>query len=738
MINKAAIAAVASAAVAACAAARAGVALPRELSVTADRMSADNRTASFVATGNVSAVAAPVRMWSDFAEKQGWDYRFAPGTRVTTCTNESCALHWDVTGEVTYHSRPGERYAVARGGTLHLFGVPVVWLPLWYYPLDTDYGWRVMPGYTKRWGAYLLTKYVYTLAESPEPGGWRLSGSTRLDLRSRNGVALGQGVGWRLGALGDGRFKAYYAWDEDADRYDRHWTTRRWNYGNWGSRVRDERYALMLRHRWEATERDTVRLSGMYCSDTHFRGDFLRDGLFGHSNRFLSHEGNELAWEHLESGFGFGASVSGPLNDFYGGVARLPEAYFDVMPQPVFSLPVNYESETRAGFLNRNYAKLGKSDTAEPFRFNPGRWADCQAFRFDTYHRLTAPMRIADVVSAVPRFGFRGTFWSDSGAQADPRARAGSSGDDVWRTVVEGGLTLSARGVARLDGGWSHVLEPYLDVLAQEAKYHGLARGGRPFVFDSVECSGDWLDQFAGRSRSLPYSWHGVTPGVRNAFRLADERGVERTVFDLDLYAAVQFNTTHWTDEGRWHRLARDPSDPHYGKRPGAAAPGLRARWMPADDTALSARIEYDTENRTVAYADVSWRQSVSEKLRYELTFSGRDHRWWDYASSPYDSMEQKNDDFNRARFDYLYFGCEHDFCDALAWGPFVRWDCREGELDEIGAWFDLRTDCLGFRFSVSYENDYERIDRSKADDDWRFGFFIYLRALGPSAGTPF
>ena len=144
--------------------------------------------------------------------------------------------------------------------------------------------------------------------------------------------------------------------------------------------------------------------------------------------------------------------------------------------------------------------------------------------------------------------------------------------------------------------------------------------------------------------------------------------------------------------------------------------------------------MEYDLENRAFAYADVSWRQELSKKFKWEMTFSGRDHRWWDYSSTPYDPATMKNDDFNRARFDYLYVGCEHEISGAVAWGPFVRWDCREGELDEAGAWIDLRTDCLGFRFSVSCENGYERIDRSRSEDDWRFGFFIYLRAFGPSA----
>lgn len=708
-----------------------------ELKVSADLMAADNISGTLVASGHVRAVSAPLCLVSELVEKRGDEYHFHDSTRVTTCTNDLCRLHWEGRGEVIY--REG-RHAVARNMTLRMFGVPVFWFPYWYYPIDTDYGWRVMPGYTSRWGVYLMTKYVYGIAGGFDPGEFGLSGATRLDLRAKNGVAVGQSLHWQLGDFGRGQFKVYYAWDEDADTYDHHWTSRRWHYENWGSSVPDERYALMLAHRWDPTERDIVRLRGAYYSDSHFRGDFLRDGHFGQRNRFLGHDGNELAAEHVENAFAAGVSASGPLNDFYGGVARLPEAYFDVMPRPVFGLPADYESETRAGWLNRNYAKHGSaSTTAVPFRYAPGQWADYQAFRFDTYHRLSAPFKVADVVSVVPRLGVRGTYWSDSGYEnLDGRGRAGSTGDGLWRTIVEGGATFAARGVADLGDGVQHVLEPYADFLAQEAEFHGRARGERPYWFDSVDGSADWLDQYAGRSRNLPYSWYGVTPGLRNALRRADEKGRMRTVLDFDVYAAVQFNDTEWTEGGRHHRLVRDPSDPNYGRHRYGVAPGARVRWRPAEGTSLSARAEYDAENEAVAYADVEWRQIVSPAFKYSVSYVGRDHRWWDFSSSPYDPEVMRNEDFNRARFGYLEFEAEHEVCDAFAWGPLVRWDCREAELDEIGAWIDLRTDCLGFRFSVAYESDYERIDRSKSSEDWRFGFFVYLRALGPSSGNPF
>lgn len=709
----------------------------RELKISADVMAADNISGTLVATGNVSAAMEPFRLMSEKISKEGGIYKFENPTTVTTCTNGPGCLHWSCTGDVEYRDIDGKKEIVARDMTLRLFGAPVFWAPYWWQPLDTDYGWRVVPGYRSRWGGYLLTKYVYTIAGDMHEGSMGLAGSTRFDIRTKNGVALGQGVRWNLGDFGRGKFKAYYAWDRDADRYDRRWTTKR-RYSNWGSDVPDERYGLMLEHRWEPTEQDALRVRGAYFSDSHFKRDFLRDSLFSLENRFPEASRNELAWEHRENFFGFGASVAGPLNDFYGGVSRLPEFYLNVLPQPVWTLPVNYESQNRLGWLDRNYAIHGDKRTSAPFRYDPGEWADYEAFRADTYHRLTLPFRIFDAISIVPRVGARGTYWSDSSREnTTGYGRSRSLDDDVTRTIAEGGATVSARGVADFDDGWRHVFEPYADFLAQEARYSGLRRDARALVFDSIDGSADYLDQFAGRSRNLPYSWYGVTPGVRNVFRKADGNGGYKTVFDFDFYAAVQFNDTSWTEGGKRHRLSRTQEKPNYGRdgRP-LVSPGFRACWHPSDDASLLSRVEWDGQNDTVAYADVAWKQKFSKDLSGVFSYSARDQRWWDFSSTPYDSSVERNDDFNWTRFNYAGVSFEHKICDAIAWGPFIRWDLRENELDETGAWIDYRTDCLGFRLSVSYENDFRRIDGSKHDDDWRVSFGIYLRAFGPGMAS--
>ena len=316
--------------------------------------------------------------------------------------------------------------------------------------------------------------------------------------------------------------------------------------------------------------------------------------------------------------------------------------------------------------------------------------------------------------------------------------RAGSSGDDVWRTIVEGGVTFSARGSAEVSDGMTHVVEPYLDVLAQEAHVTGLDRGGRIYEFDNIDASRDWLDQFAGRSRNLPYSWYGVTPGFRNMLRTTDEHGVSRTLLDFDVYCAVQFNDTSYTPGNKAHRLVKNAEDPNYGEDDPMFVPGVRARWAPSVETMLTGRVEYDTENDKLAYGSLRWDHRLTDKFSYYASYWGRDHRRWDYASSPYDRTTMRRDEFNWAHYQFVEVGFEHELCDAVVWSPYIRWDCREGEFDEVGAWIDFRTDCLGFRFSASYENDYTRIDGSRYDHDWNCGFFVYLRALGPSSGNPF
>jgi len=703
------------------------LAVAQTMTFTADRIAADNVTHALTASGHVVAADGPFTLRSEHLTRDvDGTMLFHDPTCATTCTNEVGHTHWNISGEIAYKS---EDYVLLRNMVLRFYEVPVFWLPYLYYSLDGKCGFQFMAGYTGQWGAYLLTKYSYHLLGGPvrdETTYW-LDGATHFDLRYRLGIGFGEDLKWNLGDFGSGKFNFYYARDLGlGDNEDDRW------HSPSSDEIGKNRYSFNLDHRWEATERDTVFLRAFYFSDSYFLEDFRRRTSLGTWNNIYSYESSGIFWEHLENDYAFGAEVSGRLNTFYEMTGRLPEVYFDVNPMPVFGLPVNYETENRLGYLRRNPAEYGSSNVLNPYSYNPGIWAEYKAARFDTYHRLTAPFQICDdVLSVVPRIGYHGTFWSDSGT-ADlsglyPSTKEGA----LFRSILEGGMTFAARGEGWVNDEWRHMVEPYFDVLAQKAWFAG--SGDRPYVFDSIDASVSWEDQFAGRSRNLPYTYYGVTPGVRNAWEVLSEQGNLRQVVDFDAYAALQFGATSFLGENDQHKLA-EVGKPNYGKRDLYVAPGARLRWMPTDDISFLGRAEYDLDNNTIAAADAGWQHKVCDDFKYNVTYALRDFRCWDFSSSPIASYE----DINNARFHLIYVGFEHQLCDWFAWSPFVSWDIREQGLDRIGSWFDFLTDCLGFRFLIEYESEYTRVDGYRREADWSVGFFIYLRAFGTGSALNF
>ena len=699
------------------------------LTFSADRVAVDPVTKAAVATGNVVAARSPYTLRAESLSKSAdGKYVFPFPTYATTCTNEVGHTHWNVTGALEYQE---DEYVVLRDAYLRFCEVPIFWLPYMYYPLGTDCGFSWMPGYTSRWGAYLLTKYRYHLLGDTKymDDTWWLTGATRLDLRYKNGVAVGEDFKWNLGDFGAGKFSYYHAWDKDADKYDGGYASGMYSAIR-GSDVKENRHIATLEHRWEATERDTVRVRATHLSDSFVNMDFWRRSLLSLKDDWTTYSNSGVFWEHLEDAFSAGLEASGRLNDFYGMTGRLPEAYFDVNPMPIWDLPLNYESQSRVGWLTRNYAEY-VAGLSSPYGTNPGPWADYEALRFDTYHRLTAPFRtLDDVLSVVPRAGYRGTFWSKSGA-SDLTGRSSATDEgSVYRSIGELGVTFAARGTASIDEEWRHMVEPYFDVLAQEAWLSGLNGRGRPYVFDNIDGSLTWEDQFAGRARGLPYSYYGVTPGLRNAWSAADDRGSVRQIVDLDAYVAAQFNSATQTEGDDLRRLA-DPGSPNYGYHKGAFVPGARLRWTPEDGTMLGVRGEYDSDHNRIAYASAGWNQRVTSDWKYHVAYNMRRHRYWDFSSPP---MAEQGE----ARFHFVDVGGEQTVFDWLAWGPTLRWDLRENELDRVGVWIDYLTDCLGFRFIVSYENSFTTMDGYRYDEDWSFGFYIYLRCFGADSGNVF
>lgn len=603
------------------------------------------------------------------------DGRFdAKHIQVTTCTNAPGSWHWCVSGHGRYKDND---YVEIFDAVPWLFGVPFAYLPYWYRDIDTHYGFRLVPGYTSRWGAYLLGGYVYNIYDSPRQNGPKLDASTHLDYRTRRGVAVGQDMRWDLKDFGRGKLETYYAWDEDPPD--------KLSDSNWMSDVNRDRWRVKLTHEADLSPRDQFLLHGTVTSDSEMSHDF-----FDRQNRGESIPMNFASLEHREHTWASGATVSGPLNEFYGGVARLPEGWLNVMPQPVFGTGLNYESQTRAGYLNRDAAKY---ENAMPdYMYYPGSWADYNLVRADTAHRLTYPVKLGDVVSVVPRAGYRGTYYSDSELDSN-----------VFRHSADLGVETSVRGTADYANGYRHVVEPYIDYSYQPTHFD--TDNGRVYGFDHYDRSIEWFDQFGMDGTWLPYDWHGVRPGVRNLLQTRDEKNQMRTILDWDVYAGVQFDSEGPLDEE------------------GVRLYGSKLLYSPTKKLDVKLQGDWDNEESTVAYADLSAFYKLTDKFRFGGGYLGRDHDLYDYDVSP---IEQ----WNRVKENLIYGGFTHDINDTWAWSFYTRYDLRKNDLDEVGGYIQYSLDCLVFQLKTAYVNDYERIDRvSESQDDFRVALVMWLRA---------
>lgn len=703
------------------------------MTFTADVLAVDNVTKSLVASGNVYAVSKPFSLLSELMTRdENGVMTFSDPTTATTCTNEVGHTHWDVTGELTYHSHHS---VVLRNAWLTMFDVPILYIPYLWYPFDTDCGIRWMPGYQGRWGGFLLTHYSYHVLGEREhvDGFYWLKGESDLDFRYKQGVAVGERLTWGLGDLGTGSFGVYYAWDDNAEKaYGNDDKT-----GNWGSFVERERYSLSFRHKLNLTERDRVFVRLSHLSDSYFNEDFMRttSEFFNIRERYTTYSNSGAFWEHLEKRFSIGAEVSGRLNEFYGMTQRLPEFYLDINPGRLFVLPIDYESQNRIGMLDRKFAKFGNAG-ASVFGTNPGIWADYSTFRFDTYHRLSKSVRtFSDVLAVVPRVGYHGTYWNDGG-KSDYRGtnRAVTTGS-MFRSIAEAGVTFAARANGWVNDEVSHMVEPYTDVLAQKAWYSGAGGDARPLVFDNIDASKVWEDQYAGRGRNLPYTYFGITPGIRNAWMELEEDGSLRQFLEVDIYAATTFGKTDFDGDETYgdydsHKLPK-VGERNYGRNDINVMPGARLKWEPVSGTTVRTRAEYDTDRERMAVADIDFVRRVSPTLEYSLSYVYRNHRYWDYSSVPFRNKGNRTDELNFIRTHMFTLAATYQPLDWFALSPVMRWDVIDGELDAIGSWFDFMTDCLGFRFTLEYTSGYTRMDGYERDKNFTVGFYLYLRALG-------
>jgi hypothetical protein len=624
---------------------------------TGERMVFNHRTGAGL-TDASQVKAGRFTVLAESSERQPDGKVVFRDVKMTTCTNAPGFWHWHLaTGNVSYQPN---RYLSARHGSVWFMGVPIAYVPYWYRDLDSHYGVRLLPGFTSDWGVFALGRYVYPYLSAPE--GVDVTGQARFDYRSKRGVGLGHDFQWDWGSFGKGQIELYYADDGDPDERRAFPTTFTDN----------NRYRVAVEHEADLTENDRVFVKGQLLSDAEMLKSF-----FPSEHRRSVQPDNALSYTHREADGAGGVTVSGPVDDFYDGVQRLPEAWLNIMPQPLFP-GLYYESQTRAGYLRR------QTSPRDPIVLGP-RPPEYATFRADTTQRISLPFWVEDLVRVVPRAGYHGTYYNKSQV----------SDAGAVRNLFELGAEASVKGTGSL-GSYRHVVEPYLD-------YSWMPRSqslgdNEPYRFDRYDAVREWRDLFGFDGLPSSRQWHGVRLGVRNALQERDPDGLNRTVVESDLYSAYSLGTE--------------------GEPQGVQIVGGLLQVTPRKNLRFRSEVEWDAQDHELRLADNAlfwrthnWELSGGQLFRKSL------------AIDPFGMWARE------PTAHVLYGGVKHIFNTVWSVGSDVRYECELGRLQEISGYVEYSLDCLAFQLRTGYEPGWTDFAGVTSDPNFKVG--LVLRLIG-------
>ncbi|HKX62302.1 MAG TPA: LPS assembly protein LptD [Verrucomicrobiae bacterium] len=322
---------------------------------------------------------------------------------------------------------PGE-YVECTHAILYVGDTPVFWLPKFRRTLKKHPNHFVFtPGYRSKYGPYLLTSYEWYWNE-------RLDGALHLDTRYKRGLGGGPDVNYHLPRFGEGQFKYYYADDQDPGRDGR------------GEEIDDERQRIWFSHIGSLRTNLTVRTAVRYQSDSLIVRDFFESEYKDNTQPTTFVELNQL-W----SNWSLNLLTQPRVNNFQETVERLPDVKLTGLRQRFGGTPVFYESESSAGYFQREFAYVDTNQFA--------------AFRADTYHQFLIPWTMFGWLNLAPRAGLRYTYYGETSGP-------GFTSDEQERTVFNSGAEASFKASRTWAGtrneffqieGTRHIVKPTIN-----------------------------------------------------------------------------------------------------------------------------------------------------------------------------------------------------------------------------------------------------------------------------------
>ena len=347
--------------------------------------------------GTILKARASLRGWYIFGDKiellANSAYRVIDGY-ITSCNLPK--PHYKIKAKnVTIYP---DNKVVAKNVTVEVGNTPVAYLPKYHFNLKSN-GWptiSVIPGKKSKWGVFALNSYRYEIDDKNIL-------TIKADERSKWGLAEGFDYKYALNGFGGGLLKTYYTYQHNVDR-------------NEPLKGEEQRYMIEERHRWDINDHAMAIMEYHNMSDVNMTKDYFYREEY---EREPSPESYIYVLDRQPE-YSLSALARKRVNNFQTVTERLPEFRFDLKDQKLSGLPVYFKTDTTLTNLNQK---------------NSTNIDDTSVTRFDTYNKLSMPLKLVNSLSFAPFVGTRDTFFS----------RELNDDKDQLRTAFYTGFDLSTK-----------------------------------------------------------------------------------------------------------------------------------------------------------------------------------------------------------------------------------------------------------------------------------------------------